>query len=130
MRQIEPMSLVRFMITGATNTVLTGALLLVIATRVNIAIAYTIVYAIGIAFSTIVTSSFVFRSYLTVSRAARFVAWYLCVYLLGVTAVRLSAGHWHASHLLAAIAALAVTAPLNFVGGRLIFRPRATAPRT
>jgi putative flippase GtrA len=128
MRQIELTSFLRFILTGAANTALTGALLLVIATQVDMAIAYTIVYVIGLAFSTVLTASFVFRSQLTAGRATRFVSWYVCVYLVGVTVVKLSVSHWHASHLLTALCAVAVTAPLNFVGGSLIFpRSRPTA---
>jgi putative flippase GtrA len=127
MRQLEPMSLVRFVLTGAANTALTAALLLLLATQIEIAIAYTIVYAIGLAFTTVLTASFVFRSRLTLGRATRFVAWYVSVYLVGVSVVRLSAGNWHASHLVTALAALAVTAPLNFLGGSLIFRRTAVS---
>jgi putative flippase GtrA len=129
MRQLERMSFVRFLVTGATNTALTGALLFLFATQVNIAIAYTIVYVIGLTFTTFVTASFVFRSHLTLSSAARFVAWYVCVYLIGVSAVKLSAEHWHDSHLVTAVIALTVTAPLNFLGGSLIFRSGLASPR-
>ncbi|HTU78187.1 MAG TPA: GtrA family protein [Solirubrobacteraceae bacterium] len=130
MRQLELASFARFLLTGAANTALTGALLLVIATQVQIAIAYTIVYLIGLVFTTVLSASFVFRSNLTVGRAARFVAWYVCVYLLGVSVVRLSAGNWHASHLVTTLCALVVTAPLNFIGGSLIFRrARSVSPQ-
>jgi putative flippase GtrA len=128
MPQIEPASFLRFLLAGAANTAFTGVLLVVIATQVDIAIAYTIVYVLGLTFTTVVSARFVFRSSLTVSGIARFVAWYLCVYLVGVSLVGLVAHDWHLSHALTAVAVLTLTVPLNFIGGSLVFRPRSTTP--
>jgi putative flippase GtrA len=130
MPQLELMSFLRFLLTGAANTALTGTLLLVLATQIDLALAYTIVYLIGVAFSTALTASFVFRSQLTAGRVTRYVGWYLCVYLLGVSTIKLSAAQWHTSHLVATAFALSITVPLNFIGGSLVFRPRAASTRS
>jgi putative flippase GtrA len=126
MFEVELARLLRFLFTGVANTAMTGALLVLIASQVSIVVAYTIVYVLGLAFTTVVTARFVFRSQLTVGGGARFVAWYLSVYLLGVSVVRAAAHHWHASHLLSAMAVVAVTAPLNFLGASFVFRSGRT----
>jgi putative flippase GtrA len=127
MSPLELVSFLRFLLTGVANAVLTGGMLVVIAAQVNIVIAYTIVYGFGLAFTTVLSACFVFRSRLTVSAVVRFVAWYLCVYLLGASLVEVIARDWHVSHSFTAVAVLAVTAPLNFIGGSLVFRPRPTS---
>jgi len=127
MSLLEPMSFLRFLLVGVANTALTGALLLVLATQLDLALAYTIVYVSGVAFSTTLTASFVFRSQLSIGKATRFVVWYVCVYLLGVSVIELGAGLWHASHILTFVTVLAITVPLNFLGGNLVFRSRPTS---
>jgi putative flippase GtrA len=128
MPQLELASFLRFLLTGAANTALTGTLLVAIATEVDMAVAYTIVYVLGLTFTTVLTARYVFRSRLTAGGIACFVAWYLSVYLVGVSVIGLTARQWHASHLLAAAAVLAITAPLNFLGASLVFGPRTTTP--
>jgi uncharacterized membrane protein YciS (DUF1049 family) len=121
-------SFLRFLLTGSTNTALTGLLMLAIAEWVDVDVAYTIVFVIGLAFTTVVTGRFVFRVQLTIAAIRRFVAWYLCVYLVGVAVIQLAQHQWHVSHLLTTAAVLAVTAPLNFLGGGRAFT-LSTTPR-
>ncbi len=111
----------RFTLVGAVNTVVSGALLILIANWVAVDVAYTIVYAIGIAFATSVTSRFVFRRHPTARSRARFMVWYGTVYLVGVAVVRVAGAQAHSSHVVTTIAVLSVTVPLNFLGGRQIF---------
>jgi putative flippase GtrA len=112
---------VRFLFAGATNTLLTGLLLIVLAQWIEMEVAYTIVFSVGLVFMTVVAGPFVFRSKLSGKAIGRFVSWYLCVYVAGVIVARLATHQWHVSHLLAAVAIIAVTAPLNFFGGRRAF---------
>ncbi|HWY19181.1 MAG TPA: GtrA family protein [Solirubrobacteraceae bacterium] len=112
---------VRFLFVGATNTLLTGVLLIVLAQWIEMEIAYTIVFSLGLVFTTIVAGPFVFRSRLSAKASGRFMSWCLCVYLAGVIVARLATRQWHVSHLLTAVAIIAVTAPLNFFGGRRAF---------
>jgi putative flippase GtrA len=129
MSRTELKRFLRFLVAGAANTALTGTLLLVIAAWVQIDIAYTIVYVIGLVFTTLVTARFVFRLRLTARTALRFVAWYVCVYLVGISVVHLATQSLHGSHLLATIAVLLATAPLNFLGGKRalgVTSPRAS----
>lgn len=102
--------------------------MIVIAHWVEIEIAYTIVFSLGLIFTTIVAGRFVFRSQLTGRAVGRFVLWYLSVYLVGVAVARLASHQWHAPHLLTTGAVLAVTAPLNFLAGSRAFAARRVQP--
>lgn len=119
----------RFLATGAVNTTLTGSLMLAISSRVGLDVAYTIVFLLGLTFTTVVTGRYVFRSRLTVTAVRRFVVWYLSVYLVGVGVIHLAEHQWRVSHVLTTGAVLAVTAPLNFLGGGRAF-PTARSQST
>lgn len=119
--EIARLRFLRFLLVGAASTLLTGLLMLAIAQLVELEIAYTIVFALGLTFTTAVVGPFVFRSQLTGRAARRFVSWYLCVYLVGVLVAHLAGHQWHVSHLVATAAVLTVTAPLNFLGGSRAF---------
>jgi putative flippase GtrA len=122
-------SFFRFLLVGAANTLVTGLLMIAISEWVEIEVAYTIVFILGLTFTTIVAGPFVFRSRLTSQAIRRFVSWYLCVYLAGVTVAHLAGSQLHVSHVVATVAVLAVTAPLNFLGGSRAFAPQAGGPR-
>ncbi len=118
----------RFLVVGALNTALTGGLIVVISKWIDIQLAYTIVFVVGLIFTTAMAGPFVFRAPLTGRAFRRFMSWYLCVYLLGVSVVHVAEHRFHASHAWIAAAVIAVTAPLNFLGGRRAFLTRAAPP--
>jgi putative flippase GtrA len=111
----------RFLVVGGVNTAVTVALLAVLAQLIDPAIAYSVVYVLGLAFTSVMTNRYVFSAAHSWARMAAFVAWYLAVYGIGLTVVHaLDADHsW--GPLALALATVAVTAPLSFLGGRLIF---------
>jgi putative flippase GtrA len=111
----------RFLLVGGLNTGVTVVLLAVLARLIDPALAYSIVYAAGLVFTTVMTSQYVFSADRSWSRMAAFVAWYLAVYGVGMAVVQVldSAHQW--SSVVLALATVAVTAPLSFLGGRLIF---------
>ncbi|HEY5286446.1 MAG TPA: GtrA family protein [Solirubrobacteraceae bacterium] len=111
----------RFVIAGTVNTLMTGLMLLALMQVIEADIAYTTVFVAGLGFTTIVSSRFVFRSRLTMVTATPFIAWYLFVYVVGVTVVHFTTYMWHLSHLYTTIVVICVTAPLNFIGGNYIF---------
>ena len=110
----------RFGVVGASNTLLTGVLLWILASVIDPRIAYTVVFALGIAYSALLTSRFVFSSRSSPQRLTAFVLWYLAVYAVGLVLVDALDDPGRSSLVLAAVT-IAVTAPLSFVGGRLIF---------
>jgi putative flippase GtrA len=117
----------RFLLVGGLNTAVTVALLAVLARLIDPALAYSLVYAVGLVFTTVMTNRYVFSAERSWPRMAAFVAWYLAVYGIGLVVVQVldSGRQW--SSVALALGTVAVTAPLSFLGGRLIFAP-ATRP--
>ena len=113
----------RFVVAGIANTAVTAALLSLLSLWIDPRIAYTFVFALGIALSTVLAGNFVFRTRLTPRRTAAYIAVYIAVYLigLGATAAFISAGlpAWTAGMV------VLITAPLSFLGGSLVFRDRS-----
>jgi putative flippase GtrA len=118
---------VRFLLVGGSNTLVTLALFVLLQQWLEPAVAYTVVFALGLAYTTAMTASVVFGARLTWRTGGAFVGWYLLVYGVGLLAVQLLQALWTPSSLVTAVVTVAITAPLNFLGGRLLFRP--TAPR-
>ena len=117
----------RFLVVGGSNTLVTLALFVLLQRWLSPAVAYTVVFALGLAYTTALTATVVFGSRLTWRRAAAFVAWYLLVYGVGLLVVQGMHALWDPSALATAVATVAVTAPLNFLGGRLLFAVRPAA---
>lgn len=121
----EFLALMRFGAVGLVNTGVTAACFVLLALWIPTAVAYTIVYVAGLAFTTFATSRWVFGQEQTDGwSAAAFVGWYLAVYALGLTAVSLLEARTGLASGWVAAAVIAITAPVNFVGGRLLFGSR------
>jgi putative flippase GtrA len=118
---------VRFLLVGGSNTLVTLALFVLLQQWLEPAVAYSVVFALGLAYTTAMTASVVFGARLTWRTGGAFVGWYLLVYGVGLLAVQLLQALWTPSSVVTAVVTVAITAPLNFLGGRLLFRP--TAPR-
>ncbi len=115
--------MLRFAVVGGSNTAVTLILFVVLQEWLTPALAYTVVFAVGIAYTTAVTASVVFGSRLTWRTGAAFAGWYLLVYAAGLAVVQGLHLLWQPSSLVTALVTVAVTAPLNFLGGRALFRP-------
>jgi putative flippase GtrA len=113
----------RFLLVGASNTLVTLVLLALLARVLDPRLAYTIVFALGLVYTTVLSRRYVFRARRSRARGAAFVAWYLAVYALGLGVVHLLSRAGADSPDLLALLTVGVTAPVNFLGGRLIFRP-------
>jgi len=113
-------SALRFIVAGGANTVVTGALLSLLTLVMDPQIAYTLVFAVGIVISTVLADRFVYGIRLGTKGIVSYVALYVVVYLVGLLAVHL----WTASGrpALASGLVVVITAPLTFLGGRLITR--------
>lgn len=119
----ELRSVRRFLVVGACNTAVTWALLAVLARYVDSRLAYTVVFVIGLAFTTVATGRYVFAGAArSPRRTMMFVAWYVMVYVLGLLVVGALARRGLPPEIIA-LGAVAVTAPGGFLGGRLVFRP-------
>jgi putative flippase GtrA len=111
----------RFLLVGGANTAVTVVLLALLARVIDPRIAYTIVYVVGLVFTTVMTNRYVFSADRSWVRMALFVGWYLAVYCVGLLVVRFLDGDHQWGALPLALVTVACTAPLSFLGGRLIF---------
>lgn len=112
----------RFLVAGGLNTLVTGVLLSLLARVMDPRVAYTLVFVLGIVLSLVLAGGFVFGVRLTRRLGALYVAMYVAVYLVGlaVIAIATQAGmppEWSGL-------VVFVTAPLTFVGGRLLLALR------
>jgi putative flippase GtrA len=108
----------RFLLAGGANTLVTAGLLALLSLVIDPRLAYTLVFAAGIVVSTVLADRFVYGVRMNRVAVVAYVALYLAVYLVGLLAVHLwtSAGYPDAATSLVVV----ITAPLTFLGGRLI----------
>ena len=109
----------RFLIVGGANTLVTGAVVILLSLALPGWIAFTIAFALGIAFSVIVTGRWVFRSHVSPRRAMAYMVSYLVIYLVGLLVVGILRS-WGAPPA-ANGSTVIVTAPLSFLAGKFIF---------
>lgn len=119
----------RFVVVGASNTAGTLVLFALLTFVMPAGWAYTCAFAVGLVYTTLMSSRVVFRVDATPKRHAHFIAWYLLVYLVGLGIVKLleSSG---APRLVLVVGAAVVTVPFNYFGGRLALsgrRPSGTS---
>lgn len=119
---------IRFGISGGLNTAVTALALFFLAKWIEPTLAYTIVFAFGIALSTFLTGRYVFRVPMGPRKVSLYVLLYLAVYLVGLGVVAL-ASRWGLPPEATALVVL-ITAPLTFVGARLIVVERGNATLT
>jgi putative flippase GtrA len=120
--------LARFIIVGGSNTLATYALLVLLSQWLDTRLAYSIAFVIGVIYSTLLSSRWVFVGERSVARVAAFVAWYLAVWAVGVALVLLFGRGYFGHRLVVSALVLVVTVPLNFLGGRIVLgRAVATA---
>jgi len=124
LRRLNNSSLLRFLVLGGSNTLVTFVLFALLARVIPPWLAYTVVFAIGLAYTTLLIGRFVFRAHNTWRRSGVFVCWYLGVYIFGLITVQTLLALGVNSRNLLALLTIVVTAPLNYLGGRLIFRGR------
>ena len=117
-------AVLRFLMVGGSNTAITLVLFAILARAMPPWLAYTVVFALGLGYTTLLTGRFVFGARYTWGSSALFIGWYLLVYTVGLGVVQtLQVVGVHSPDLLALLTVV-VTAPLNFLGGRWIFRAR------
>lgn len=108
----------RFVVAGGANTAVTALALALLSLVIDARVAYTIVFVLGVALSTYLADRFVYGVRMSRGAVVAYVAMYLAVYLVGLLVVdRLAATDLPAW---ASGLVVVVTAPLTFLGGRLI----------
>jgi putative flippase GtrA len=108
-------ALVRFLIGGAINTVLTYALFLALSSFLHHALAYTIAYLAGIALAYTLAATFVFRTGLDPLAAFRFPLVYVTQYLYGLIVLLILIDFLDAPRQAAMLTVIATSIPLTFL---------------
>lgn len=113
--------LIRFLLVGITNTLLTGALFFLLSFVVSTWIAYSFAFVCGILFASYATPLVAFRVRASTARRIAFATWYLVIYFIGLGVIRLLQSAFLASRPEVTILTVATTATLGFAGARVLF---------
>lgn len=119
-------ALLRFLLVGGSNTAISLVLFALLARVISPWLAYTAVFALGLTYTTLLTGRFIFGAQSTWRNSGLFVGWYVAVYTVGLGVLQTLQALGVDSPDLLAVLTLVVTAPLNFLGGRWIFRARSS----
>ena len=119
---------VRFLVVGGLNTLITYAIFIALGLIIPPWLAYAIAFAVGLAWVTFGSSRIVFRAQTRFLSLALFCAWYLMVFGVGQLIIRLVDPQDFPGLLLASAIVLVFTTPLTFLGGKLLFTPQGSHP--
>ena len=109
----------RFLAIGAVKTVVSSVAFYALAAFLPPRVAFTIVYFAALAFVTFATPRFIFQTRASRSKLTLLVLWYIGIYFLGlgvVSALELISD----ARAVVVVGTVLVTAPLGFVGARLL----------
>ena len=112
--------MLRFLLVGGVNTLATSAAFYGLATVLSARLAFTIVYFAGLAFVVVATPRYVFGSRTSLSRRLLLGLWYLVTYAVGIGVISLLTTAASPSRAVVVVVTTLVTAPLGFVGARLL----------
>ena len=118
--------LIRFLLLGGANTLLTYLVLAALLTVAPPAAAYGTAFALGVLFNTLAVGPVVFGTHPSLSGRLSYAAWLIATFGCGLVAVQCAARANFSPFLLAAVPPC-VTTPLGFIGGR-IFLARDIVP--
>ena len=110
----------RFLLAGATNTVLSYLLYLFLLEFLAYLLAYSIAYCIGIAISYFLNVYFVFKKRASLASFIKFPAVYLIQYCLGAVMLWLLVGGAGITPAIAMIGVIVVTIPVTFLASRFV----------
>lgn len=116
--------MLRFLLVGGLNTLATAAAFYGLGAVLPARVAFTIVYVAGLAFVVVATPRYVFATRATVPRRLLLGAWYVATYAVGIGVISLLTATASTSRAVLVVATTAVTAPLGFVGARLLMGAR------
>lgn len=112
----------RFLIVGGSNTIATAALLVALSYIMEAWQAYTLAFGVGLVYSTIFASRWVFTKAGSRRATLLYALCYVVIYFVGLGCVAFIRS-WGWPEFLNVLSVLA-TAPLGFLAGRLVFRER------
>lgn len=112
----------KFLVTGSINTGLTYVIYLLLLLELDYRVAYLLSFVSGIAIALMLNSKFVFRTALTLRKAAGFVAAYCLQLVAGIFILQLLVQQTSLSPAIAPVCAMVFTVPLSFVMSRYALR--------
>lgn len=115
---------IRYLVSGAANSVLTFALYQLLIIIVPYQLAYTLSFVAGIAFAARVNAQYVFSSRLTSNTALRFGAFYLLLYVFGLSITVALIEYLDFHERLAPLATVVLLLPVGFIGSRYLLSDR------
>ncbi len=115
--------LVRFLLVGGANTLVTYVIFFLLGLVIPAWIAYAVAFALGLVWTSLASSRLVFRVRFSWVRVLGFVAFYLAVFGVGQLVIHLISPSTPLELLVTSAVVLVVTTPLTFIGGHFIFRP-------
>ena len=116
-----PGSGTRFLIAGATTTLITLGLYWLLLRFLSYALAYSAVFVVGIGISYVLNTTFVFQASTSVRTLTLFPLIYVGQYVAGLVVVAVWVDILDLPQSLAALAAIAFTIPLTYLLARLLF---------
>lgn len=112
--------MLRFILVGGANTLGTTVAFYALSTVLPTRIAFTVVYLGGLAFVVVVTPGYVFGSRSSWDRRLLLALWYLGTYAVGLGVISLLTSALSAPRAVVVLGTVTITAPLGFVGARLL----------
>ena len=119
------MRFARFLAVGATNTVVSYAVYLVLLRVIDYRVAYTLAYLVGLALGYWMQARWVFRAPFGTRSAVAYVATYISMYLASVLMLWVAVDLLGVPKPFAMLVALCVTVPTSFLLMSRGFRPRS-----
>jgi putative flippase GtrA len=105
---------IRFLVSGALNTLLTFGIYFALETVINYQVAYLIAYAAGIVFSYYLNTKFVFNTKTSLRTFIRFPLVYIFQYIFGALLLELLVKKLGAPSAYAPLAVTAITLPMTY----------------
>lgn len=116
---------VRFLLVGASNTLLSWGLFVVLVRFMPYTAAYTLAYVLGIINSYFLNVCFVFKGRISLSTFLKFPLVYIVQYLLGVLLMYLLVGQMGVPPEFAMAVVIGLTIPISYLLSKKIIKRRA-----
>lgn len=114
---------IRFLIVGGANTLITYAIFVGLGLVIAPWLAYTIAFVLGLLWVSFGSARIVFRSKVSARKLGLFCGWYLLIFGVGQLVIRLVNPSDFVSLTVTSLIVLICTTPLTFIGGKYLFRP-------
>ena len=114
--------ILRFLISGSTNTLVCWIIYLVLNQLLSYTLAYTGAYLFGTLFTYYLNTRWVFKVPMSWRTFLRYPLVYVAQYLLGVSLVWVIVDRFHCPEAFAPLAVVAMTVPVTFLLSRFILR--------